>query len=253
MNRRIAAVALAVVLVGGSVVALVADPLASEPEPVTVDATATSPDELAFAALETPERRSYAVKRVSSRSPGDNTRVLRVRVDRTHRRIAVTRYRTPGGEPYGKWFIAECTSASSIGPDVSVGGQTYGDHGGAFYTGDVELSELEATVVDRSADQVAIRVTNTSAAASIVLGRENPREWIREEDIRGNLTVTWNTEESVLDRVEYVHSSRVNETHRETFRRTWTFQEWGRVHVDRPGWAGYTNQEFLCDVTTFRT
>lgn len=252
VNRRLAVVALAVVIVSGSVVALVADPLASQPEPATVDATAESPGEFVLAALETTERQSYAAS-YASQHDDEEPRVTRMRVDRAHRRALKWEHRIPGGEPNAEWYWGECTSVARVSTDVVFWGGRYEHYPDPFADADVEPSDLEATVVERTDQRVVVRVTNTSAAMSLFTDRSNLREYIREEGIRGNLTVVWDADEGVLDRVEYVDSSRVNETHRETFRRTWEFREWGQVRVDRPGWAGYTHHEFLCDVTTFRT
>lgn len=253
MNRRLAAVALAVVLVGGSVVVLVADPLASQPDPSTIEATAESPGELVLEALETPERRSYAVTYTARRSSVEGTYLQRVRVDRERRRVIATEPRASVGEPTVQRFLGECNSVLRVGTASRGDHHDYGDYPAPFSSGGVEPTDLEATVVDRTDDRVVVRVTNTSAAVSLAMGRVDPREWVRTEDVRGNLTVVWDADEGVLDRIEYVHSSRVNETHRETHRRTWDFQSWGQVNVDRPGWAGYTRDEFVCDVRKFRT
>lgn len=252
MNRRLAAVALAVALVGGSVVVLVADPLASQPAPAPVDATAESPGELALGALEATERRSFDVRLVQKHSSEDEADVSRARIDRGRQRVSVS-YRP--GDPSrsdARYFYGECLTATRFGTEVRFRVSPFGGYPSVFHLGDVEPSDLEARVVDRTGDTVVVRVTNTSAAVSLVFGRENPREYVREEGLRGNLTVEWNADEGAVQRVEYVGSSRVNETHRETYRQQWEFREWGGVDVDRPGWAGYTHQEFLCDVTRFR-
>lgn len=252
VNRRLAAVALAVVLALGSVVVLVADPLASQPDPAPVDATAESPGGLALGALEATERRSLDVRLVQEHSSEGEPDVSRARIDRGRQRVVVS-YR-PGDPSRSdtRYFYGECLTATRSGTEVSYRLRSFKGYPRLFHTGDVEPSDLEARVVDRTDDAVVVRVTNTSAAVSLVFGRENPREYVREEELRGNLTVEWNVDEGAVERVEYVGSSRVNETHRETFRQQWEFREWGEVRVDRPGWVGYTLPEFLCDATRFR-
>lgn len=252
MNTRHVAVALAVVLVGGSVAALVADPLASQSDPGPVDATAESPGELALAALEATDRRSYDVRLSHAYSSEEGSHVTHARLDRERQRVLISHRPTDPGDPDTRYFLGECLTATRVGTDVSLRFRPFRGYPKSFHTGDVEPSDLGARVVDRTGDGVVVRVTNTTAAVSLVYDRENPRKHVREEGIRGNLTVVWDADEGVLDRVEYVESSRVNETHRQTFSQEWEFREWGRVRVDRPGWAGYTHQEFLCDVTRFR-
>lgn len=252
MNRRVAVLALAVVVVVGSVAALVADPLAPEPEPSTVDATAESPDEFVLAALGTPERRSFRMRRVVNDPLDEGQHVLRVRVDRAHRRMSITEHHT-GWETKWRQYTDECHSVTRDGADVGFRSYRYEQFDGPFHPSSVDPSELNATVVERTDGRVVLRVANATTALSLLMDGTYPHREAREDDLRGNLTVTWDADEEVLERVEYVSSSRYNETHRSVNHRVWEFQEWGHVHVERPGWAGYTHHEFLCDVTTFRT